>query len=466
MGCVSCTRPEFNKLPWLSIRDVYLEGAPTPYYREMAHEESMECKAMPDVNYRNYDLFSLRTRIEPHIISHIPELYITFERMQLNSNLYVHAILRYKNRKITFKDEPEGGDAFGKYVPIKTIIGDKTKSDVTTDDANINAITYKWFANIVRTYSYKYTNYCVIITDRIPLQYQHLHFPQWWLRSILSTIDYNKTVLEPFNPFYEDGSVYIDLSDQTFDTPEAGGWGVEHINEKPGHKLNVVDIGQPMLYNEIWNFLHRTFVEGLFDMYQRGSVVVRPTSPSDSQLIKEWNLINPLLEEGLVDKISDSTQLQIYSPQWQDRRITTDMTAFIQRIRRNRGIANIIRRIGTNGVRRHDITKSLKDDFIYNFSGHNIIVYVDSYRDAVHVNDIIDSVIYTSSGKTLELDKYMIADHENNLNTNSVKYYFNGKPIISYKGNPGEDTVGFIIRSHGIQPDPIWSDQLDISQPI
>jgi len=252
----------------------------------------------PGINYSEYQLFSLRTRLEhdPAVARFITEekCSITFQnRSDLDKNYVYLTLAGY--------DKEEGPELKG------------------------------WFTERVKYHLKNHPQYCGLISQWYPLIVEGNRLPAWWVERILPLIDL--TILFPktdseangsdipggagpegYHAFYSDGVVYLNLIRPRVSTE--GRW-----SEPAGSEIKYrtsVRYGDYSSYPKVYQKVYGRLINYLTLLYQYGAY---PLVPGNS-LIDRWQL-SPVYGSGGELDLNRDQQERLYLPLWKDIRISS-----------------------------------------------------------------------------------------------------------------------------------------------
>jgi len=147
----------------------------TPYFRTLIDRSGLQCGEEPDFNYNSYDLFCLRTKVEPYLKELLnSKVYIIFKSILIGNKMVMTVIPMEGTEIITLSS-----DLIKKIRDyINSITGNKNQSCLVYD-----------------------------ITNTV-IAYDGTKIPNYWIKSVLPYVDISSS----FNPFINEIGIYVDLS--------------------------------------------------------------------------------------------------------------------------------------------------------------------------------------------------------------------------------------------------------------
>ncbi len=289
----------------------------------------------PHLNYRPYNLFVLRTRLEPILRKRLPyPVMINFDTYRLDHKLTVIIELRRKGQIVDIETHHR------KYLQdmINKITADEPQFCLLLGEDS------QW-----------------VINDGLTNDSQSL-IPASWVKELMPFLSFNP-YLRAFYRNAIDGQasgIYLDLSR--------------------------VDA-----YASFYRVLYQGTIRRLEEMYVKGFLAV--PSSINTALLEKWGLVR--VSEDNLDDLSQVRKYLVW-PHWQDKRLTDPvggMVPFSQRhLWQNRN--SMLLEVGENLYDRHRVSKYLamyRPDLEFRFCGSQVRVAISNLADAWQVAALVDS---------------------------------------------------------------------------
>lgn len=333
----------------------------TPFYRtvsvdgrEDTHVAAVNRGSVPNVlpnsNYRPYQLFALRTRLQPIVNRLFPSeyegeaKYAVRYNMRMLDNKLTNIIQLYDGKECVMI---KGSDREYLQRVVNEILG---------NNPNMSLLI---------------SNNTVFMNNPFS-DGRHTLISDCWSRRIIPFLrlprNYNGQMRSSSE--YQIGGLYIDLS----------------------MKVN---------YQRVYNDLYMSIVKTIDRLYNEGNVVL-PASFSPIQLEK-WNVRSV----GRISSVTYPTQNVVFAPNWIDRRLTDPVggpVAFIQKHLIG-GSNKILLDVGGDDIiRRHQIAKSFESSGLkFQFRDHFVEVDVDNLRMSQRAASLVDNAKYIIVGKVFNM---------------------------------------------------------------
>lgn len=241
----------------------------TPYFYPQLNVTATTCSEEEDSNYREYNLFCLKTRLRPFLEKrNLSKLTIEFIPVQRGSRIYIGLRLVDAGERVTLSPKDQHA------------LEEKVK-EITT---------------VNRTYCLLYSSDADIYLDE---RFCRQKIPSYWILSLLPYLPIDPVI----NPYLDDGYLYVDLS--------------IYLD---------YDVKYQELYAEIERHLKQLYRQGAIVC---NSTFAQQWQLKAQTLLGYSIITNEaeLLEDETTSDLTDDTG--VYIPIWSDARFAPDRVTFL-----------------------------------------------------------------------------------------------------------------------------------------
>lgn len=333
---------------------------PTPFYQTLLEpvnptrfnrNKAYNCTRFPQKNYKPYQLFALRTRLQPLINKHFglksngdARYIVRFNQKRLNNRLVV--VVNLHSGEITD-------------IPDDDIV------QLTESDYNYVKSAIDWITGIEPDLSLLISNDTIFMSNTFNISNQEF-ISNCWSRSIISFLSFSSHIRphmrDPKN--YQVGGLYVDLS----------------------HMVN---------FKQAYDDIYLDSVKRINQMYESGFISL-PTSFDSGRLIN-WGTYPIGLNKSIdINEEYDLSRKVLFRPRWTDKRLTDPVggvVAFLQK-HIGRGSDQVLLNIGgSDPITRHKVAKTFQG-FIsvikYKFIGDMVEVEANDLNTAQKLATLVE----------------------------------------------------------------------------